>query len=270
MKDLQKYNQRLLAVLGTLAILGLILIIAAGLFEFISSQIRRNSRQRIDEGIVIDQNQIVDTSAFSFSQEISILKPYQLDSLKPVFIIPIGQKDQKTKRIEVLSAGGIGFSSYESVEDYYYSSFTGLYNNFVFIDYMRNIRKPIFKSKIALTDWAYMKIDSTQLIIFKGTDQDLNKDGRLNEEDFQSLFVFDVQTLQTKELSFGNQTVIDFEPLSKTSKIYVRTGKDLNKDHKFSNYNEPTDLYFYDVTTGESETLVPENIKKEIHEILNK
>ena len=114
-----------------------------------------------------------------------------------------------------------------------------------------------------------MKIDSVQLILFKGTDTDLNRDGKLNDDDFQSLFVFDVKTLKTKELKFENQTVRNFEPLSKTSKIYVRTGRDINGDKKFDYYDEPTDLYFYDVATGESETLVPENIKKTIQDILN-
>jgi len=269
MKDLQKYNQRLLAVLGSLVVLGLVLIIVIGLFEFISKQIRRKSSPKAHKGIVIDQNQVVDTSAFSFSQEISILQPYQLDSTKPVFIIPIGQKDQTTKRLKVIHAG-MGFSSQEAVDDYYYSSFSGLYNNFVLIDYTRNIRIPIFNSKIALTEWAYLKIDSSQLILFKGTDKDVNTDGRLNDDDFQSLFVFNIETLETKELSFKNQTVIEFEPLNKTSKIYVRTGKDINMDNEFEYYKEPTDLYFYDVSTGESETLVPEEVKVEIQKILNR
>lgn len=269
MKDLQKYNQRLLAAIGTLIVLGLLIIIIIGLYEFISDQVRKKSYPKNHQGIVIDQNQVIDTNSFSFSQEISILTPYQLDSNKPVFIVPIGQKDQTTKRIQIMEAG-MGFSSYESVNDYYYSSFSGLYNNFVLIDYKRNIRIPIFKSKIALTEWAYMKIDTSQLILFKGTDKDINGDGRLNEEDFQSLFVFNIATLETKELSFKNQTVREFEPLNKTSKIYVRTGKDINNDNEFKNYQEPTDLYFYDVSTGESETLVPEDVKKTIQNILNK
>ncbi|MEN8119008.1 MAG: hypothetical protein ABFS35_01615 [Bacteroidota bacterium] len=266
--NLQKYNQRLLAILGTLAALGLTLLIFIGLFEFISSQIRRSNRTQNDSGIVIDQNQVIDTTNFKFTQEISILKPYQLDSIKPVFVIPIGQKDQKTKRLHTLTAG-MGFSS-DVVEDYYYSSFSGLYNNFVLIDYLRDIRIPIFNSKIALTEWAYIKIDSSQLILFKGTNKDINEDGLLNEDDFQSLFVFDVATLKLKELSFENETVREFDPLSMTSKIYVKTGKDINNDKMFEYRKEPTDLYFYDISTGESETLVPENIKKTIQEILNK
>ncbi|MBN2487381.1 MAG: hypothetical protein JXB34_15505 [Bacteroidales bacterium] len=267
MIDLKKYNQRLLAILGTLACLGLLILILIGLFDFISRRIRSNWTTKNDSGIVINQNQVIDTSVFSFSQEISILEPYQLDTAKPVFIIPIGQKDQTTKRIKVMTAG-IGFSSSE-VEEYYYSSFSGLYNNFVLIDYLRDIRKPIFSTKIALTEWAYMKIDETQLILFKGTNKDLNEDGRLNDDDFQSLFIFNVKTLDTKELSFDNQTVREFEPLKMTNKIYVRTGKDINLDKQFESRKEPTDLYFYDVATGESETLVPENIKKKIQEILN-
>ncbi len=266
--DLKKYNQRLLAILGTLACIGLLILVLIGLFEFISTQKRRHNNSMMnDQGIVIDQNQVIDTNVFSFSQEISILEPYQLDTTKPVFIIPIGQKDQKTKRTNVITAG-LGFSS-SSVEEYYYSSFSGMYNNFVLIDYIRDIKVPVFNSKIALTDWAYMKIDDNQLILFKGTDKDINGDGRLNEDDFQSLFVFDVQTLKLKVLSFENQTVRDFEPLKMTSKIYVRTGKDINKDKKVDYYDEPTDLYFYDVSTGESETLVPEDIKKKIQDILN-
>ena len=197
------------------------------------------------------------------------MEPYQLDSAHPVFIIPIGQKDQKTERIKVLSAG-LSLTSADYFDDYYYSSFSGLYNNFVFIDYIRNIKMALFDKKMAFTDWAYMKVDATQLILFMGTDRDINKDGVLNDDDFQSLFVFDVAKRKLKELKFENQTVRSFEPLSKTSKIYVRTGRDINSDNKFDDYKEPTDLYFYDVATGEKETLVPEDVKSKIQGILNK
>ncbi len=267
--NLQKYNQTLLAILGTLAALGLLILIFIGLFDFISRQIRNSNRSVNDSGIVIDQNQVVDTATFEFIQEISILEPFQLDSAKPVFIIPIGQKDQTNKRSKMLTAG-LSFGSASYSEDYYYSSFRGLYNNFVLIDYLRNIRQPIFNSKIALTEWAYMKIDTSQIILFKGTDHDLNKDGRLNDDDFQSLFVFNVSSKQITELKFNNQTVLEFDPLLKTNKIYVRTGKDTNKDNVYDTYSEPTDLYFYDVATNESETLVPEEIKMHIQEILSK
>jgi len=259
--NIQKYNQRLLAILGSLAV---VMIVSAVIF--ISDLIPRKRRASTPSGIVINENQVVDTNAFSLKQEISIMEPYQLDSASPVFIIPIGQKDQTTRRTKVLT-GGLSFSG--EVEDYYYSSFTGLYNNFVLIDYTRDIKRPVFDSKIALTEWAYMKVDNSQLILFKGTANDLNQDGRLNDDDFQSLYVFNIATLEVKELSFDNQTVREFEPLSKTSKIYVRTGIDLNGDKTFSYYSEPTDLYFYDVATGESETLVPEDVKREIQSILS-
>jgi hypothetical protein len=267
MKDIQKYNQKLLAIIGTLILATLAIILIVVAVEFIGDLTKKKAR-RSPQGIVINQDQVVDTNTFSFSQEISILEPYQLDSIKLVFIVPIGQKDQKTKRIDLITAG-LDFESIV-IDDYHYSSFSGLYNNFVLIDYTRNIRIPIFNSKIALTEWAYMKIDSAQLILFKGTDKDLNKDGRLNDDDFQSLYVFDIATLKIKEFSFKNQTVIEFEPLSKTNKIYVRTGKDINNDNEFDSYKEPTDLYFYNVSTGESETMVPEDVKKKIQKILSK
>lgn len=266
--NLDKYNKRLLAILGTTIIAAFGIGIISALIAFISSLNFNNTRAR-DNGIVIDQNQIIDTTSTTLTQNISILEPYQLDSSKPVFLIPIGQKDQSTRRRSVQGAG-MSFASYETTDDYYYSSFTGLYNNFVLIDYTRNIKSPLFKKKIAITEWAYMKVDSSQLVLFKGTDTDLNKDGLLNDNDFQSLFVFNISSLELTQLEFKNQTVRNFEPLSLTSKIYVRTGKDINKDKKFNSYKEPTDLYFYDIRTGEKETLVPENVKMEIQEILSK
>lgn len=268
MKDLQKYNQRLLAIIGTTILAALGLSIVIGLIAFIASLIDFDNTPHRDAGIVIDQNQVIDTTKSTFVQNISILEPYQLDTILPVFIIPIGQKDQETKRTKILTAG-MNFSSLDYAEDYYYSSFTGLYNNFVLLDYVRDIRIPIFKTKVALTEWAYMKIDASQLILFKGTDTDLNGDGLLNDDDFQSLFIFDVAGLELKELRFEEQTVRNFEPLSMTSKIYVRTGKDINSDNEFDYYKEPTDLYFYDVATGEKETLIPEDIRAQIQKILN-
>jgi len=271
MGKLNRYNQRLLAIIGTLALVGLFLIIAGIVYEFVSSELRSNRQRNLrNNGVVIDQNQVIDTSAFTFTQQISILQPYQLDSTKPVFIIPIGHKNQKSKRFSIAQADGRLISSYTTTSDYYYSNFSGLYNNFVLIDYTREIKMPVFKSKVAITDWAYMKIDSTQLILFKGTNKDLNEDGQLNKEDFQSLFILNVKTVKIRELSFENQTVREFSPLNKTSKIYVRTGRDIDKNNFFDYGTEPTDLYFYDVTTGENETLVPDSVKLIIQNILNR
>lgn len=264
--DLKKYNQRILAIIGTLLLGGLIFLMIAGIIEFISN-LNWNPRPKRQSGIVIDKNQIIDTTQFSFKQEISLLEPVQLDSAQPIFIIPIGQKDQKEKRKDIAMAGLNFGSSY--TDDYSYESYYGLYNNFVFLDYKRELRISIFNSKVAITEWAYMKIDTSRLILFKGTDTDLNEDGRLNSADFQSLFVFNIRTLKIKELRFKNQTVEDFKPLTKTSKIYVWTGKDINNDNKFNSYDEPTDLYFFDVKTGEKEPLVSDEVKKEIQEILS-
>jgi len=266
--DLKKYNQRLLAVIGTGALLAVAIGLIAALVSLVSSFNFGNDSRR-DNGIVIDQNQVVDTNTTSFVQAISILEPYQLDTIEPVFVVPIGQKDQEHK-IRSIATAGLSFRSYESESDYYYNSFSGLYNNFVLIDYTRDIKIPIFSSKIALTEWAYLKIGESRLILFKGTDTDLNEDGLLNNDDFQSLYVYDVQELKLTKLDFDNQTVRDFEPLSLTSKIYVRTGIDINDDKKFKYASEPTDLYIYDVKTGEKETLVPKKVKEKIQDILSR
>jgi hypothetical protein len=144
-----------------------------------------------------------------------------------------------------------------------------VYNNFVLIDYTRNIQQELFTTKVALTEWSYLQIDSTQLIVIQGTDMDTNEDGVLNANDLQCLFVFDLGTLEKKVLRFENETVEEFKPLRLTSKIYVRTGKDVNMDNKFDAQREPTDLYFYDVQTGNYESLVPEAVKERLVNILN-
>lgn len=267
MADIQKYNQRLLAIIGTLALGALVIAILASLAEVIGDLFPSQNNNN-DSGIVVDQNQIIDTTSFSFNQNISILEPYMPDSTKPLFIVPIGQKDQTTKKMEMITSG-FRFSS-DEIEDFHYSSFDGLFNNFILVDYERDIKMPVFKTKIAITEWAFMKIDDSQLILFKGTNKDSNKDGLLNDNDFQSLFILNIQSLQTKELHYKNETVLSFEPLNRTSKIYVRTGKDFNQDKAFEYNKEPTDLYFYDVSTGESETLIPANIKEEIQKVLSK
>jgi len=269
--DLDKYNKRLLAIIGTVAVAGtviIVLIAVAGTFYNFFSHSFRSDRRAQNNGIVLNQDQVIDTKTHDFHQELSINKPYQLDTIAPVFIVPISQIDQTTKRMEIATAGMAFGSSYYS-DDYQYSNFSGLYNNFVLLDYTRNIQKEIFHKKVAITEWAFLKIDTTKLIVLLGTDEDSNKDGRLNDDDFQSLFVFDVNTLKSKVLRFENQTVRSLEPLKLTSKIYVRTGKDLNDDKKFDHIKEPTDLYFYDVRTGEHETLIPTNVKERIQGILN-
>lgn len=269
--NLDTYNKRLLAILGTVVGFGIIIIIliliAGTTYELVRNI--NHDKKKSNHGIIVNQNKVIDTTTHSVHQELSILEPYQLDTISPVFIVPIGQKNQTSKNIKIQQAG-LAFGSGSYSKNYEYSNFNGLYNNFVLIDYTKNFQKELFSKKVALTEWAYLKIDETKLIVVKGTDSDTNEDGILNKNDFQSLFVFNLDNLELKTLKFKNQTVRSFEPLKMTTKIYVRTGKDLNNDKSFKSYKEPTDLYFYDVTTGEYETLIPKNVKEKIQGILNK
>lgn len=250
-----------------IAVIGLIVLLTILLF---SLKIFKNKDRYTDRsGIIVDTEKIVDTSFYSIEQEISINEPYQVDSFKPIFIIPIGQINYRNKKYNV-SESGLNFTESSYDKAYEYSNFHGLFNNFVLIDYSRNIKTTIFKQKVALTEWAILKINNERLILFKGINKDNNKDGVLNEDDFQSLFVYNLNSMLLKEFSFKNQTVLEFKPLKLTSKVYVRTGKDLNNDNKYNYNSEPKDLYIYDAETGESEVLVPQNIKTEIHNILNK
>ena len=169
MEKLTKYNQKLLAIIGTTIVGGAVLAIVIGIGGLIISAIDFGGGT--DNGIQIRNNRAnqTDSTVIIRTQAITFNDPIQLDTAQAKFIIPVGHVNLETEeRIKIESGSGIKYSNTE----YRYDSYYGLFNNFIFYDYKSDFKAKIFNNKIAITHWSYLRIDSNELLLFKGTKND--------------------------------------------------------------------------------------------------
>jgi hypothetical protein len=266
MDKLTRYNQKLLAIIGTTIIVGAALAIIFSLLMFIVSIIDFNDSD--DNGLQIHNQQTVDgdSSVFKRTQAVTFNEPIQLDTAQAKFVIPVGQVNIKSdKNIDFGSGSELKYSSYE----YRYESHFGLYNNFIYFDYSLKSIKKIFSDKIAITQWAFLKIDTIEVLLFKGTTTDDNSDSRMDSDDYQTLFAYFLTDDVIKRYDFEHKTVLGFEPMNKTELVSISLGIDENKDFNFERNSESQEITTLNVRTRNIQEIVSNGLKSEIQYIID-
>ncbi|MCZ4410766.1 hypothetical protein O3Q51_18260 [Cryomorphaceae bacterium 1068] len=266
MDKLTRYNQKLLAIIGTTIIIaaGLALIIGIGgaiisLMDFSHSD---------DNGIRIQNPSAItnDSASFVRTQEVTFNSPFQLDTAQTKFLIPVGQVNLKTdEKIRFESGGGLKFSSGE----YRYQSHYGLFNNFVYLDYSKGLTQNLFEQQVAITHWAFLKNDTIEVLLFKGTSTDDNSDNQMDSDDYQSLFAYYVNDRQLKQYDFKDKTVLDFDPMKKTDLVSIELGIDKDKDFTFERTSEPQVISALNIRTRQLEHLISGEMKDKIQSIID-
>ncbi len=265
MSKLQRYNQKLLAIIGTVLLLFALFGVIAGIVVVI---IEAFDKPSTPDGIQVNIN---DSShnrpADLIRHQISFKEPIQLDTAEAIYLSPVGQvkisEDEKSRNSSFWGSG----SSYESGK-YKFNSYYGFYNNFVLNDFSKNTSHQIFKEKVVISHWAHVKIKEEDILLFRGVSSDQNNDHLLNDEDYQSLYVYDINKDGLQKFHFDNQTVLSFEPLKKTDFVMVKVGEDINGDKVYFSNSEPQKTLILNVHTKKLEELIPDTMKESIQKLI--
>jgi len=263
MDKLKRYNQKLLAIIGTTIVIIAGILLIVGLIALIIdiSDLGHNN----DTGIQVRNNptQNNNDSTIIRTQQITFQDPIKLDTIGSDFLIPVGQVNlENVEKIRIKSGSGFELSS----SDYRYNSYYGIYNNFILYEYNLNRKTKIFNQKVAVTNWANIKAKDIKLLLFKGTGEDSNKDGLINTDDYQNLYVYYLSDKKLVEYSFKGKTVVSFDPMNKTDLISIRVGIDKNKDNEFDRHSEPQEILILNVRLRKLENLIPPEMINEIQQ----
>ena len=267
MDKLKRYNQKLLAIIGTtiLVIAGISIIFGLGAFvvSLLDFSNADNHGLKVPTETTTINN---DSIEFVRTQAITFNSPYKLDTAQSKFLIAVGQVNLKTEEKVRIESGGMSkISSYE----YPYESHYGLFNNFIYYNNESGISHKIFDERIAITSWLFLKIDSIEVLLFKGTTTDDNSDGQIDYNDYQSLFAYYLNNQELLRYNFDNKTVLEFEPMNKTNLVSIELGIDKDKDFDFENRSEPKEITSLNVRTRKIQPIVIDEIKHDIQKIVD-
>ncbi len=188
---IKNYNQKLLAILGTvvilIAIVGLISIIVFAVDE-IGRSFRNNNQ---DDGILSDERIEELQKENKRQQLISYETPQLVDTLNLVYIIPVSHKTLNSAEYideEVLGLLDV-HGSYKS-DKRYSRQYYGDFNNLLVYDYKKDSINKLFNDRINFGNIQTEYFKDDILVLFSASTKDTYRDGVINQEDYKTLFIY--------------------------------------------------------------------------------
>ena len=269
-EKIKNYNQKLLAVLGTIAII----FALVGLISFVSftiSEYRRYNYDDIETGILSDEKIEELQKENKREQVVSYQTLELIDTLNQVYIIPVSHKFlNEPEEIDRKILGLLNSSNdYENESDQRYSrSYYGDFNNIIIFNQKSGNTKKLFDKRVNFDDIKAEYFEDDIFLLFKVAEKDTHKDGIINLLDFKSLYIYSINKRKLKKVENNGMDVFSYKFLNNSKDLIIRFGIDKNKDGKYVNYNEPTLLKKYNFQTGKATNIIEEKMSSELQKML--
>ena len=183
---LKIYNQKLLAIFGTILVImaavGLIMMIVSGI-----SELRwLLSSNDTEDGILSDEK-IEELQLENKRQQlVSYDFPQLIDTLNSIYIIPVRHKTLNSAEYideEVLGLLDMQSGSNFKSDKRYSHRIYGSFNNLIIYDLKKKEAKPLFETRINFSEIRTEIIQDDVLVLFTAAEQDTYKDGVINLKD---------------------------------------------------------------------------------------
>ncbi len=236
---LNKYNQKVISILGTMTIVVFSIVIIIAGYNLIS-ELFPNNNYSVETGMTLEE-EVSESGIKQRDQEISVDLPVRIDSARQIFVIPISQVNLEESEDIGGILGIMETSRTLNVGGYdKYGGFRDSYNNLVVHDYLKNSLQVVFQSKVLIQNFTFEQFDNKPFIIIKGVEVDSNKDKKLNFDDLQSLYIYDVLSSKLHSFSIENAGVTSFKRLYESNDIVVSYTLDKNRNGLINNSKEPS------------------------------
>lgn len=264
---IEKYNQRILAILGTIGVIFLIVALIAFITITIMEH-RRYDNDDVETGILSDEKIEKLQKENKREQVISFRQPRLIDTINSTYIIPVSHKtlDEQEGIGGLLNA--TSSSSYEPSDSRYSSEIYGTYNNLIIYKPKDGTSEKLFDNRINFDRIQAEYFSDDIFLLINVAQKDTYKDGVINLKDFKSLYIYSLQNKKLESVGIDGMDVFDYEFLNKTKDLVIRFGIDKNDDGTYDEYNEPTIIKKYNLETGILTDIVDEKIRSELQKTL--
>jgi hypothetical protein len=148
-------------------------------------------------------------------------------------IHPIGTVSSNGKGLKSSVEAGQSFT----VSNYGEYQITGYLKNLMFQEIGRDTIYALTEKQVLIETATYLKTvaDKTkqQLMVYSLADMDTNKDGKLDSNDIQSLYISTISGERFTKLSVDFQELVDWKVIESKNLLYFRTIEDTNKNGEF-------------------------------------
>lgn len=264
---IEKYNQRLLAVLGTVGVIFLIVALLSFISIMIIDYFRFNDD--IETGILSDDKIEELQKKNKREQVISYENPRLIDTLNSIYIIPISHKtlnkeEDIDKVVGLLSTS----NNYEPSDTRYSSGYYGAFNNLIVYDSEKGTNEKLFDERVNFDHIKTEYFEDDILLLMNVSKKDTYKDGVINLMDFKTLHIYSLSQKQLKTIGIDGMDVFSYKFLNNSKDLSIRFGIDKNKDGQYSEYNEPTSIKKYDFENDILVDIIDEKINSDLQKTL--
>lgn len=269
-EKVKNYNQKILAILGTLAII-LVIVLIIGISGIAISEIFRfNNDGPIETGILSDEKIEELQKENKREQVISYETPKLIDTLNSVYIIPVSHKNlNEAEDINgLLNMRKSSSSSYELSDSRYSRQFYGAYNNLIIYNQKNNLSHKLFDKRANFNDIKVEYFTGDILLLFNVAEKDTYKDGVINLLDFKSLYIYSLAKKKLKKIENKEMDIVSYKFLNESKNLIVSFGIDKNKDGKYEDLNEPTIIKKYNYETEKLTDIIGEKTNSELQKML--
>lgn len=226
--------------------------------------------------------------ALTFNDGLIALQEPDKDVSKPaanLFAIPVRQitLDEPEPRQQLggassfrgFATGALGRGNFGALEDPASAGVRGAFNNVVIFDKRTGALKKVFEKRTSISFFKLVNRATPRTLVFIGTSIDSNKDGRLNIDDIQKLFVYTIDDAQLREVTGLNASVDDVEPIADVDYLVVSATIDKNKNGEPERFSydrklpEPQTLYRVDLKALTAVPLMDAALVNELQAILD-
>lgn len=261
LEKLQKYNQILYALLGTLAMIGLIVFVLFALGTLFFTTI--SSPLDLD---VVPAPDAVETDELE-KRNLHFEAPVLLDKKSTVYFIPLViQNSEEARKSSSYSRG----SSSSSSGYWYNSEYYGTAANLIHYDPVMGINQPLFNFHISINSWEIIKTERKKLLFLYCTEKDSNQDKVLNSGDRQVFYLYNIDDQSFRKVERKGETIIQAWLELGTDQIILRSGLDQDKNGRYSAHNEPARLYRYNPQNGKIQPMISPETQTGLKKILEK
>ncbi len=259
-EKIKEFNQKILAIFGSLAILLIAILIIwllSSLFHDFSS--RRDSVTEIVSNEKASENYEKNIRTHQVSFEDFKL----VDSVNLIYIIPVSQTalelaeyvDKKNKSKD----GTMGLlNMYSDFDNFYYDYYS--YNNLLIYDSRDASIQKLFETRISINKINLEKIGNKFYILLAATDRDTNKDGILDKNDFKTLYIYGTINKKLIGIESENTDFVNYEIIKGKNVLVIKYGLDKNKNGYYG-WDEPMIMKVYNIDKDTlSELIEPELI----------
>ena len=248
-EKIKNYNQKLLAVLGTIAII----FALVGLIAFtvmIIDEFRWNRNNDMETGILSEEKIEELQKENKREQIISYELPQLIDTLNAIYIIPVSHITlNEPEGIQGLL--DVSYSNSKlNVDSRYASQFYGVYNNLIVYDRKAEISHKLFEQRVNFNEIKAEYFADDILLLFNVAEKDTYRDGVINLQDYKSLYIYSINERQLKKVENDNMDIFSYAFLNESKDLIIQFGIDKNKNGRYEDHNEPAIIKSYNYLSG--------------------